>query len=451
VVRLAYPIVMASLLVGCGRWGFSGNGTVDIDHPSIDFTMVPCGSTSTMTVTLTDTGDKAVTFAIESDVPGVDVTPASGTLDPGASIAISVTAKADAIGIPGMAMTGELVISSDDPTVAPVSIPVSLTTAGGVVTTDQSTIDFGQVTTQTAHAKSVMLTNTGNTTLSLTAGPFADPAFTVTSPMTFELGAGASDAIALQFDPALSQAYSYQLPLTANGATCQAMPVVTTAGVGTLSTVLLDHTTIDFGAVACGSPGGAMVLTVTNGNAASYPYTASVTSGGSAFAVAPTSGTVPASGTTTMSVSHNAVGIPTVPGMVTGNLHVVVTGPPMGTSDVPLQYDVTGSALSADMMSVDFGQISTTSASRTVRITNSGNQVANVTVTRTGSSKFTAPSSFQVSPMAIKAMTITFSSTSTFVSTADFTLSAGNQCSVPIDIHTSGSGTGSGSGSGSDD
>jgi len=438
------------MLVGCGRYGFSDGGALDTDHATIDFAMLACGASSSMTVTLHDSGDKAIVFTVDTDVPGVDVSPTMATIEPGGDVALAVTARADAIGLPGAAMNGELVIATDDPTLD-FSIPVSLTTAGGVVTADQSTLDFGQVTTATAHTRTVMVANTGNATVSLTAGPFADPAFTITSSPTFELAAGASQAIDVRFDPALSQAYSFQLPLTTTtGATCQAMPLVLTTGVGTLSSVLLDHTTLDFGAVSCGSASSQMTLTVTNGNAVSYPYTATVSAGAGSFTGNPTSGTVPASGTTMVAISRAAVQSPAATGTVTGNLHVVVTGPPSGTTDVPLHYDVTGASLTANMTAIDFGTVSQ-STQRTVMITNGGNQLANVQVTRTGSSRFSAPTSFQVPASSTKNMTITFSSTSSYTSTADFAIGASNLCSSPISIHTTGQGSGSGSGSGGGD
>jgi hypothetical protein len=337
-------------------------------------------------------------------------------------------------------MTGQLTIQTSDPTVPPIAVPLTLTTVGGVLTTDQSTLDFGQVAMSTAHTLTVNLTNTGNSTIAITAGPFSGPAFTVTSAPMFSLAPSASNAVDVQFDPPATLIYNFQLPLQVVGATCQPAPLVAVSGAGSLDSVLLDHTTLDFGPIVCGTSGSAMkTLTIMNSNASSYPYTASVNVGGTEFSVAPTSGTVIASGNTSMTVTRAAVSVPTTTGTITGNLHVVVTGPPNGTNDVALKYDISGADLSASTTSLDFQDVDVNqSRSQMVAITNNGNQTANITVTSSGSQEFTGPSTFQVAAGAMVAISITFHPTSTGTVTADFTLSASNQCSSPITIHASG-------------
>jgi len=415
-------------------------GELAVDHSTLDFAMVPCGGTSTSTLALHNAGTQPIMFAVTSDVPGVTVTPASGTVAVGADLQLSVVAMADSMGTPGLAMTGELEIQTSDPSVPPITIPISFTTTGGVLTVDQSTLDFGQVTMSTAHTLTANLTNTGNAMISVMVGPFADPAFAITSAATFALAPSASHAVDVQFDPPATQSYGYQLPLQITGATCQAAPLVNIVGAGSLNAVLFDHTTLDFGSVTCGNTGSAMkTLTVTNSNASSYPFTASVTTGGTKYAVAPTSGTVPASGNATMTVTRAAVTLPATTGVVAGNLHVVVTGPPGGTNDVALTYNVTGARLSASTTTATFNDVDVNSSrSIDITITNNGNQTANVTVTRSGSSELTAPGSFQVSAGAMKTMTITFQPTVVGTVTADFTLSASNQCSSAIVVHATG-------------
>lgn len=414
-------------------------GELGVDHTTLDFTMVPCGGSSTSTLSLQNSGSQPIMFDITSDVPGVTITPASGTVAAGDQVTISVMAMADAVGTPGVPMTGELTIQTNNPTVPPISVPVTLTTVGGVLTTDQSTLDFGQVTMATAHSQSVNLTNTGNSMLSVTAGPFTGQAFTVTSASTFSLAPNASHPVDVQFDPPATQSYGYQLPLQVVGATCQPTPLVNVLGVGSLDAVLLNHTSLDFGSVACGAASAMKTLTIMNSNASSYPYTASVTAGSPMFSVSPASGTVIASGDTPLTVTRAAVSIPTTTGMITGNLHLVVTGPPNGTNDVALKYTITGASLSPSTNSVSFNDVDLNSSRSTmVTITNNGNQTANIMVNVTGSTELTGPSSFQVGAGAMVQMMITFHPTAIGTVTADFTLSASNQCSSPIVIHASG-------------
>jgi hypothetical protein len=378
-------------------------------------------------------------FDITSDVPGVTVAPTSGTVAAGDQVTVTVIALADPVGTPGVPMSGQLTIQTSDPSVPPIAVPVTLTTVGGVLITDQSTLDFGQVTMSTAHSLAVNLTNTGNSMISITAGPFSDPAFTVTGATMFSLAPMASHAVDVQFDPPATQSYGYQLPLQVTGATCQPTPLVNVTGVGSLDAVLLDHTTLDFGLVPCGSASAMKTLTIMNSNASTYPYTANVTVGGTKFSVSPTSGTVAASGNTSMMVTRAQVSIPTTTGAVAGNLHVVVTGPPNGTNDVVLQYQITGADLSASTTSLNFNDVDVNSSrSQMVVITNNGNQTANITVSNSGSTEFTGPSAFQVAAGAMVAISITFHPTAIGSVSADFTLSAPNRCSSAIVIHASG-------------
>jgi hypothetical protein len=433
------PALLLFVLAGCGRLGFADPGTVELDTSSLEFPGVGCGGVATSTFALHNGGDVALGFTITSNLTGVTAEPATGSVPPGADVTVTVTAMTEAVGSPGAAMTGELLVQTDGVSVDPIQLPVSLTTIGGLVSADLTTVDFGQVTTSMASMRTVTIGNTGNSAVTISAGPFVNPAFAVIGEATFDLPPGGTHPVAIQFVPTISQAYSFQLPLATAGAICGPAPTVVVAGTGTTNTVLLDHTTIDFGAISCGTPSGGMPLLVTNQNATSYPYVASVTQGAASFTAAPTSGTVPASGSTSITVTHAAVAAPIATGQVSGNLHLVITGAPNGTNDVGLKYAVSGSSLTASPLSYDFGQVEGT-GSTTIVITNTGNQVADVQVIRSGSSHFSAPSSFQVSPGSMKDMTITFSSSSTSTSTADFALSASNQCSSPLSIHVSGRG-----------
>ena len=122
-----------------------------------------------------------------ADLPGIEVTPAEATLKPGDSVALTISMTADPAAIPGIAMMGELLLQSDNPAVPPVVVPIRVVPVGGVITTDLGTVDFGQVGTATAHTLAVTLSNTGNKSFSVMAGPFANPAFTISGSSMFAL------------------------------------------------------------------------------------------------------------------------------------------------------------------------------------------------------------------------------------------------------------------------
>ncbi len=417
------------VLAACGRYGFSG-GSLAADRASVEFDALPCGGSSTVDVTLKNGGDTAIGFTAVVDVPDVTVTPADGSVPPGGTATLTLAASAAAVATPGDAMTGELVLDTDDPQIGQLSVPLSLTTSGGVLETDATTLDFGQVGIATQHSQMVNVSNTGTTSVSVMTGTFASP-FSITSAPQFELAPGASQAIVVGFAPAASQAYSYQLPLSVSGAMCGPVPVVAVTGVGSSSPVLLDHTTVDFGDVTCGTAAASVTVKMTNANATSYSFTAGITAGTS-FGVNPASGSVPASGSTSVDVTRAAVTIPATPASITGNLNVAVSG--NGTTNVPLSYTISGAVVSSSAQDVQF---STSSGQQTVMITNSGNQNAALTVTRTGSSLFSAPTSFQVGPGNSTSLTISYAGGLT-VASADFAIAASNLCSTALTIHASG-------------
>ncbi|MGE5180458.1 MAG: choice-of-anchor D domain-containing protein [Acidobacteriota bacterium] len=417
------------VLAACGRYGFSG-GSLTADRASIDFDALPCGGSSSIVVTLTNGGDTAVAFTAVVDVPGVSATPADGTVPPGGSASLTLAATAAAVATPGEAMSGELVLDTDDPAIGQLSVPVSVTTTGGVLAADATTLDFGEVGVSTMHSQMVTLSNTGTAMVSVMTGTFTTP-FSITSSPAFDLAPGASQPVVVGFDPPANQGYSYQLPLVVSGPTCGPVPLVQVTGVGSSSPVLLDHTTVDFGDVTCGAAAASITVNMTNANATSYSYTAGITAG-STFGVSPTSGSVPASGSASVDVSRGAVTIPATPGAVSGNLNVAVTG--NGTTNVPLSYTVSGAVVSSSAPSVRF---STSSGQQSVTITNSGNQNASLTVTRTGSSLFSAPTSFQVGPGSMATLTVSYAG-GLNVASADFAIAATNLCSTALTIHASG-------------
>ncbi len=411
--------------------------TVTVDHDTIDLSTVSCGASKALTLVIANGAAQAVNYTITSDTPGITTDPTTGTIPATLSAQVTVTATADAIATPGAEVSGILQIETDDPDVPSIQVPIKFQPAGAVVTADHTTVDFGQVAANTSHGNMVTLTNTGNAPVQVMAGPFASGTFAVTSPSSFELAPQASQPVDISFDPPLAQAYMYQLPLVMTGAVCAMPPTVVVLGAGSTNPVLLDHTSLDFGNVMCGSSSANTMLTMTNSNASSYPFTATVTAGASAFSVAPGSGTLPASGMASVTVTRAAVPTPIMTGQVSGNLAVAITG--QGTTDVPLTYNVSGAYLTASSTTMYIQTVVGQSSTRSVTITNSGDQVATVMVNETGSNELTSALSFQVAPGAMQTFSVTFSPTVTGTVTASFDLVASNACSPPLTIMVTGS------------
>ena len=400
--------------IGAVQLVLAGDATV---RPSVlPFGTVIIGQNSVQTLTLT-AGTTAMTgIAIVATAPYLVLTGNAG--DCGALLAASTIAAASSCTIrvqfaptaPG-SVPGTVTVTSN---VTVNGSPVALTGSGAKVdlnvTGSSTLLQFGDafVGTTGATTQTVTLTNTTSPAGTVTniafsfSGPFARSTTTTNNSCpttaTFSLSSGASCTIAVVFRPTALNPVSGAINVTATGFVVSGSPLQLT---GNGLYPVMTPNPINFGSVPVGT---AVTQTVTlsnanniNSNSLAFPITTVISvTGGPTFTRQ--GGTCPTNATSSLAAGATCTIIvrflPTAVGTPTGTVHVVGNGGATALADVllsgtaiPATYTATvtaGPVIFADQFA------GTTSASRSLTLTNTGNSQL-TSLTYTVSANFTHP------------------------------------------------------------
>jgi hypothetical protein len=431
----------------------TGPATAAFSRSAIDFGLVACGAAAPadQTVTITNTGGEPLTWtATLSSTPQFAINgPAGGTLGPGASGTVAISATP----VPGTAGAGDtqqavLTITTNDAAKASTDLPVKLTAGGGTLTLVPLTASFGDSPFSVgmdagiaATDVPIALKNTGNQPLTVNLTQPTDTQFTARwtgypAAVVLQPGAVFPDLVG-KFTPAqLGDSVGSAPIVVSSGALCGTSPTaITMTGAGTGSNFSVQPGSLDFGTVDCGTTAGAKTITVKNtssttafnitdvslAGAASSPYV--VTIGGNAIA---TPVSVAAGASVVITVTPKA--IPSVsevtPNLYGDTLTVTTDDPSDSPHALDLRMTAQGAILSQSSASIDFGAvILNTTATTPITVTNSGNVPATVSYglgtaafgltpqgqTVAGGSKYTADVTFTPTAKTAYASTATMS------------------------------------------
>jgi hypothetical protein len=372
--------------------------------PDVIDLQVACGGMTMSTVPFRNIGTESISFAVASTVAGVEVTPASATLAPGAELDVQLVATAPTESIPGSPVIGNLLVAVNGNQQV-LGRPLQLTTNGSVIATSAQTLDFGESSVPaTSFVRTFSISNTGNEDVQLMPSNPTAP-YTLTNASSVDLAPATSQTIGVAFQP-LDGSFDSSVDFAFSPAnTCQPPPSsIALSGVGTGDAILVDHLVLDFGTGTCGDAAVALPLTFTNNDAAAQPLAFSLTNNpGFTFVTdsAPTLAAGPS--TTTINVTRNLLSPPHSPGPVAATLSIMapaLTGPTL----VTLKQQISAPELTLNMSLIAYNPLPEFGGAQTaVQIFNTGNAVANVTVSPalqtfgTTSVSFT-PSSFQIPP-----------------------------------------------------
>lgn len=410
VYRAVSWILTASLAararVSALAWAFlalAGAGTVhaaaeiDVTPSSIDFGVVSPGSSPSLNITITNTGDANL------DVTGVAFDGASSsrfslggaTAPPTLTIAPLATEVVTVTFSPNNTTqkTATVEILSSD---VNVNVPVIGNAAD--ITVTPLAIDFGSVPLGSPATQQVMIANDGSASLTVSSisatgsATFSTPSFTSTA-----ITAGNSITVDVTFDPTLAQAETGNL-LIASDDPDEASESVLLDGVGAaVATPEVDVSplTLDFGLVAASSS-DTLQFTISNPNSGGEPDLevtdiAFCCSSSSRFSL----GTLPPLPLTLAPGASQVIDVdfnPTDGNSKTGTVRVSSDDPDEGTVDIALVGndvpDITVTPLTVDFGPLGVGGTST----QQVTIMNDGTADLNVTsVSTTGSSTFSTP------------------------------------------------------------
>jgi hypothetical protein len=324
----------------------SGTGVTPgslIANPStVNFGNVTVGSNKAVPVTVTNSGGSAVTISLASATgngfsfngPNLPVTVGAGQ-----------SATFNAVFTPTAAgsSSGNLTITSDanNPTL---TIPLSgVGVAQGQITPNPTSLSFGNVTVGSSVSLTENLTNSGGTSLTISAASATGSGFSIsglTLPLT--LTAGQSTSFTVRFAPTTGGAVTGNVAISSDGANPNLNIALSGTGV-TAGTLSANPTSLSFGNVQVGSSLNlSETLTNTGGSAVNISQ-ANVT--GTGYSI--TGLTLPTTLTPGQSVTFTATFAPTAGGAVSGNLAII-----SDASNATLNIALSGTGLAPGQLAV---------------------------------------------------------------------------------------------------
>lgn len=362
----------------------------------IDFGSVACGGMASVTLPLRNYGVSPIEFDAATTISGVSVSPPAGSIPPGDSAMIEITADPGEQSIPGAAIEGTLVLSTSYEIL---ERPVRLVSAGAVVKAI-ATVDFGEVQINTDNPRLLVLRNDGNAPADATITALTPP-FTATLTEAVRIEPGIPAEVVLHFEPTSIESYAQTAQLSFAGELCQPPPsTIAVSGVATGEPILSSHTVVDFGPSMCGDPASSRTVTFTSNLSSPQTLTPAV-SGINASSYSSQGITqLEDAGAASFVVTRTAVDKLTAVGDKSATLAVEVT--PHGlTKLVSLVHSIEAPVLTLSTTAIDFGSLSAGEVrTTTVLITNTGNVPATVIAEappfQSGARVVVTPNPFQV-------------------------------------------------------
>ena len=417
-------------------------GTLSANPTSLAFGSVQVGKSSTLSETLSNTGGTALTISAAS---------ASGTgfslggltlpltLNPGQNTTFSVTFSPSASG----SATGSVSITSNG---SNPNLSIALSGTGvtqGALTANPSSLNFGNVQDGSSESLTDTLTNTGGTSLTISAASASGAGFSLsglTLPLT--LGAGQSTSFTVLFSPTASGSVSGNVSVTSNGSDSNLSIPLTGTGVaqGALGA---NPTSLAFGSVQIGKS-SILSEMLTNTGGSSLTISAA-TASGSGYSLSGL--TLPLTLSAGQSTSFTVTFSPAASGSVSGNVAITSDGSNPNLN-IPLSgTGVTQGTLSANPSSLGFGNVqvgNSTNLSET--LTNIGGSSvtitqANVTGAMFSISGLTLPTT--LTPNQSVTFTATFTPSSAGGASGSLSI-VSNASNSPLSIALSGTGTAAG-------
>ncbi|HWC16970.1 MAG TPA: choice-of-anchor D domain-containing protein, partial [Terriglobales bacterium] len=305
----------------------------------LNFGNVNTGSTSTQTVILTNSGN-ADALITQISIAGSGFSPSSLAmpyrLAAGASVALTVTfAPSTASGY-----SGTLTITSDSSSTPTVTVGLSgmgTQPPQGQLASNLASVSFGNVNTGSTSTQTVILTNTGNASLTITQVSETGSAFSMTGlAMPYALAAGATVSVTVSFAPTAATAYSGGITILSNAANSSlTLPLSGTGTQVPQAQISAIPASVNFDSMSAGASAMQTITLKNSGNAAAN--ITQITISGTGFSVSGT--TAPLALAAGATVSFQVAFSPALAGVYSGT--VTVTSDAMSS---PLAVSLSGMA-----------------------------------------------------------------------------------------------------------
>jgi hypothetical protein len=208
-------LALATLLAGCHDYDLNHVDTdaagaapqIVVDPPSLDFGVLPLGSTLPRTFRIENRGD-ADLLVDNVEIRGNDaftlLSSAAGTIAPGEGIDVVVQFEADDLGSEAQA-----IVTSDDALQPSVPVDLRGDAALGVLSVTPNPVEFGSVAPLSTDEQTVTVSNDGLAPVSVTSTVVTGTGFGLgLIPRPFTLEAGESTTVPVTFAPDQAGDYS---------------------------------------------------------------------------------------------------------------------------------------------------------------------------------------------------------------------------------------------------
>ena len=355
----------------------SGTGAqagLSVTPASFNFGSIVEGQTKSQSFTVTNAGTAWVTIAqIAANGSGFSVsglnTPA--TLAAGQSTTFTTLFAPTAAG----SLSGSVVITSNTPN-SPNAVSLSGTGVAASVTlsANPTSVSFSGVSVGSSGSKSVTITNSGNTSLTISQVSVNAKDFSITgisTPLT--LNAGQNTSLNVSFKPSASEQVSGNITVATSQGASAVIPV---SGGGVQAALTVTPSSVSFGSVAVGSPNSQTIQLTNSGTGVLTISQVSVSGAGYNMSAL----SLPLSLNPSQSTTFNAVFAPASAGSVNGSISIVSNAP---NSRAVIGLSGSGVAssqlLSFSTTSLAFGNVNTgSSATQTITVTNAGNSTVTI-------------------------------------------------------------------------
>ncbi len=362
------------------------SGQLTANPTSLGFGSVQVGNSQTLSETLTNSGGTSVMISAASSSSSAFTTSGLSlpiTLNAGQSVSFNVAFSPTS----GGSASGNLAITSNASNPA-LNVPLSGTgTTPGQLTASPTNLGFGSVQVGNSQTLSETLTNSGGTSVMISAAGSSSSAFTASGlSLPITLNAGQSVNFSAAFSPTSGGSASGNLAITSN-ASNPALNVPLSGTGTTPGQLTASPTNLGFGSVQVGNS-QTLSETLTNSGGTSVMISAA----GSSSSAFTTSGlSLPITLKAGQSVNFSATFSPTSGGSASGNLAITSNAsnpalnvPLSGTGTTPGQ--LTASPTNLGFGSVQVGNSQTLSET----LTNSGGTSVMISAAGSSSSAFTA-------------------------------------------------------------
>jgi hypothetical protein len=223
-----------SSAVGSAAYAIVVSPQLTVSTTNLSFGSVAVNTAATQSLTITSKGASPVTVNSVS-ITGADFTIVAGTfpvtLTPNQSVTLQVQFKPTTTG----SASGQITISSNSTTggTALVALGGTGTAANSQLTVSVASLNFGNVTVNTAATRSLTLTSTGTTPVTVNSAAITGAGFTIIGgsfPIT--LNPTQTLTLQLQFEPTTAGALTGQIMISSNS-TSGSTAAVALSGTGT--------------------------------------------------------------------------------------------------------------------------------------------------------------------------------------------------------------------------